>query len=357
MSSRVHFLSTPLSQLAPNASRYEIRFSAPDSSTLSTLWLVWAAFGLLSTLATGILILAIFSSRKARASAFNLYLAGLAFPDFFNGANSTLVALLNYSKGAYWSEAVCEWQNFFVVFGFTGSFWMNALVAFEVYKMLRMTRKLESYMAPSRRTVLLRCMMVYAFACFMASWGLWGVIPMKVQLHRGALCLANETSAESALFFWAFAAFWTSGLPIMIALFVGVMTWYNRLLPTKAELAAVAEATSWNVVEAGKKRRQCRRAKQAREISLYFIRIFICLLLWFPTTVCYFDLRSVLPLFIASTWCFCQAIVQVLTSLTKHDVCEAVCDLMLCRLCRPSTVAPTGHTMSLAEQVGIEMSV
>jgi uncharacterized membrane protein len=65
----VHF-----SELATNASFFEVGSSKPDDATAQAVWIAWAACSGLSTLFAGTVATAVLASEKARGSVFNIYL-------------------------------------------------------------------------------------------------------------------------------------------------------------------------------------------------------------------------------------------------------------------------------------------
>jgi acyl-CoA synthetase (AMP-forming)/AMP-acid ligase II len=86
------------------------------------------------------------------------------------------------------------------------------------------------------------------------------------------------------------------------------------------------------------------RLKQARTIALFFARIYVVVLLWYPAFgLMVIPFRSPMPTAIGLPIVFLQSAVLACMSLTKTDVREAVVDLLspglphMCR--RPSSVA------------------
>jgi hypothetical protein len=157
----VFHLGVPISQLAANASKATIRMSVPDAGTMQTIWTVWAALASAASIATAVLICAVCASPQARASAFNVYLVAMLLPDLFFSVGLIMTCLASIPAGTFASYGWCSFQCFYMVFDSVASICMTAVVAGEVYKLLRATHSMRPYSPPSHREVLLRCLVVY----------------------------------------------------------------------------------------------------------------------------------------------------------------------------------------------------
>jgi hypothetical protein len=208
---------------------------------------------------------------------------------------------------------------------------MNAVIALEVYQLLHKTKELAEYTPPTWRVVLCRCLGVYAWSDFIASWSLWGVLPHRAFLHWGMVCLPAEYSLRSQLFYFFFT-FVCTGLPITIASFVGYKVYRSKLLDFNAQIAHISKSTA-DIFRTQDAYRQ--RAQRARCIGIYFAQIFITLVMrQFGALLTLPDTHSAAPFLVGITWFSCIPILTAAASLTKADVREAVLDLVCCRWAR-----------------------
>jgi hypothetical protein len=299
----------------------------------------------ISGLASTALFTAILSSPKARSSVFNIYLAALNWPDITFSVAFLFTSLQNLGHGGY-LIGMCKYQSFFVAFGGSASFYMNALIAYEVYGLLSATKRLKAYIPPSNRTVILRVLAVYAWCAFLASCVLWAV-PIYPYLMRGLICLPSEVSTASSMFRFAVFMPMTFMAPVMFSVGIGFVSWLQGLIrfyPPMKALSSGAEQGSMSVAIGNRRR-------QARALFLYFTRIFVALLLWIPLVgSTMLDVRSIWPLASGMTLGFAQPIFTVAAALSKADVREALLiDLLRCgrwsatHQVRPRIVLPTGE--------------
>ena len=125
------------SSLPLNASRYEWMHAKADPNTLRMIWSTWMVLAEVAAAASAIVIVGILSSKKARSDVFNLYIVFLCAPDFVFSSMCGATCALNWWTGSYYGGPLaCKWQSFYVVFGFAGSMWMQALIAAEIHRAL-----------------------------------------------------------------------------------------------------------------------------------------------------------------------------------------------------------------------------
>jgi hypothetical protein len=436
-------LLVPLAQLPANASHYAWRLGLPEPDVLQMMTIVWCLCSWIAALASFVLSAAVLSCQKARASAFNLFLVGLTVPDLILNVSSgiTLTAnLLNPDLAFTGPLGVvrCDWQGelmcrvahahlpcpamkhgpvrccthnlhaasgcqpapsaarssehpvsaahagFYHTFGVSASFWLNAVVAREVFVLLRKTQRLESYWPPSRRAVLLRCLLVYAWAGFIASWHLWGMLPiLSLPLH-GLTCVMIDYDVPSTVFFWLAYIPAVSGAPTVYAIVIGYICWRDKLIgrpspltgrPSRAcngHTSALVSRTysrhslSWSATATGEisastsapqsrsnvisSRSLEQRSRQARSLSVYFGRIFLLyFVMWTPAILLIFvtSFRSPWPTWAGGAWAHLSGLVSALIGMSKPDVGQAVSDLLSCgdllRLRPPPRVSVAGH--------------
>jgi hypothetical protein len=97
-------------ELQSNASGYEVQSSKPDDASVRAIWTGWAVFAVLSTLSSAMVVTIVLSSKKVRASIFNVYLAALPSAEFFMSLNFAITCLLNVAHGGYLGRVMCEYQ-------------------------------------------------------------------------------------------------------------------------------------------------------------------------------------------------------------------------------------------------------
>jgi hypothetical protein len=315
-----------------NATRYDIRSSTPDPAVMRAVWILWATNGTLTAIAAGAICLGVITSRKARASPFNLYLVGLIFRDVVVNIFFVLTNLSNLSRG-YVSPFQCEFQCFYLVFSVAASYYLNVVIALEVHKLLSKTKQLAEYTPPTWRAVLCQCLGVYALSAFIASWTLWGVLPHRAYLHRGLVCLPAEYSVPSQIFYFLGFVATCAGLPMTAAYYIGYKVARGQLLDFNAQIAALTSKSTASLFREQDAYRQ--RAQRARLIGIYFTHIFVTLLMWqLGATLLVLDTYSAAPTVAGVTWCTAIPILTAATSLRKPDVREAVLDFVLCRWAR-----------------------
>jgi hypothetical protein len=97
-------------ELQANASRFEVQASKPGNALARAIWTGWAVFAVLSTLSSAMVVTIVLSSKKVRASIFNLYLVALLSAEFFMSLNFAIICLLNVAHGGYLGRVTCEYQ-------------------------------------------------------------------------------------------------------------------------------------------------------------------------------------------------------------------------------------------------------
>ena len=315
--------------LPANATRYDLFRASPSPATLQTMWLAWAFVSELSAVACALVILALLCDRRARQSPFNLYVIFVSLPDFLFSFLCGITCAYNYSRGGFFSdEAMCEFQAWYCIFGFTASPWLNACIAYELHGFLKSTTRLVAFRPPTRRRVIVQAMCVYAFAAFVASWTLFGraipSMPHRANAAGGMACLPVEFSVGSTLFFWLLFVPTFIGAPLVYIVYVAVHTWRHKLISPRRSTAS----------------------RQAFSLAMYFLRIFICfLVMWVPTIILIyvFDLRLIWLGWAGGTWSHLQGLVAVLLTLTKRDVLRAVATLVCCGRTPPSLAGDAGE--------------
>jgi hypothetical protein len=246
------------------------------------------------------------------------------------------------------------------------SFWLNAVVAHEVFVLLRKTQRLEAYTPPSRLGVLLRCLLVYTWAGFISSWHLWRVLPIRSLPLHGLVCLMLDYDLASTIFFWLAYVPAAAGAPTVYVVAVGYICWRDNLIGLPSPTACRAsrsqntrvssrvspaqsrhssshtseqgEGSAWSgaapsLPQGLPQRSLEQRSRQARALSVYFARIFLVFfVMWAPAITLVFvtSFRSPWPIWAGGVWAHSAGLVSALISMSKRDVWEAVVDLFSC---------------------------
>eukprot|EP00962_Isochrysis_galbana_P051081 scaffold22423_cov120-Isochrysis_galbana.AAC.3 len=325
-------------ELQANASHFEVQSSKPDDATARTIWIGWAACAVLSTLSSAISVTVMFSSKKVRTSIFNIYLIVLLSSDFFMSFNYAITCLLNVANGGYFGRAMCEFQGFYMMFSMGCSFYINLLIAHEVFRLLSATKRLQPYTPPSRRVVLLRCLGVLLPCAIVSSLGAWRVLPHESRLMRGVLCLptASGTIGKLSPLLLPIILPLLAYIPTVLALALAAVSWRRKLL--NFEQNKIANASSKDLHARAVHRH---RVQQTQMLTIYFARIYVVLLLWYPAIgFMLLTVHSPAPTAIGVVFVFVQSLVSAAMSLTIRDVKEAATGLFRRLTCQRTAFEP-----------------
>ena len=191
--------------LAVNASRYEWNRAKPEPAVLHYVWGTWMVTAACAAFASSLIIVGVLHSKEARRNVFNLLVVFLCLPDFVFSCLCCITCALSYSAGEYTpigGAMGCEWQSFYVIFGFTGSMWMGVVIAAELRHVLRCSHGRRAYMQPSLKQVLRRTGAVYVGSLFIASWPFISAIPVRADTASGMACVPLPYDVSSEVFLW-----------------------------------------------------------------------------------------------------------------------------------------------------------
>ena len=315
-------------ELNENSTRYDAIVAAPSDEALMHYWWTWAVVATMVGIASLILFLGIAFSPKARKNPFNLYLLYLSIPDFIFSLSCGITCLLNAINGEYWAAWMCNFQQWYCVFGIGSNAWLNACVVRELYKMLWFGYNRRRYTSPSLHFVSQQALVVFLFMGFLGTWGVieaphW---PYHAGAPSGLACLPIEVDHASSLFFWLVFFPLFTGIPSVYIIYVTYRIWRYKLIPPT-----------------GKR----------RLLTVYFGRlIFVFYIMWLPTMILLFVIPSYGPTwvhFLGGLWSHLQGAVSMAVSLMKPDIASAVKHLLLCQcekeVGNPSHVASHGSEL------------
>ena len=124
-------------ELTEDSTRYEINIAAPSDETLVVHWSIWTGVALFAGIFVLVVFIALIINPRIRRQPFNCYLLYLMIPDFVFSLSCGVTCLLNTVKGSYWSHTMCNWQQFYVVWGVGSNCWINAIISYQIHNLLK----------------------------------------------------------------------------------------------------------------------------------------------------------------------------------------------------------------------------
>lgn len=206
--------------------------SSPES--LHVQFAVLGTVNILVAMFCGLLILGILRSKTLRNRPFDLYILSIAIPDFWSGVSCMFACLLSVRGSSFVSEGMCGYQSFFLNASVAANTWLNAVIVFQIHKLLRYSHARRRYFPPSKRQVICHAGCVYAYSI------MWGVLcamqkdlfgmPFQSHAYAGLYCIPMEEDGNS----WFFYIVFLNGVFVLPAIYaVGALTHilWKGLLP------------------------------------------------------------------------------------------------------------------------------
>ena len=190
--------------LNENSTRYDYPRGRPEDNVLQIQFSILAFINGLVAIATFILILAILKSKKLRSNAFNLYLLFMAIPDFIGSLFCLLTCAMSAPGSDFYSEAMCGFQSFYLIFAFAGNAWTNVIIFHQVNKLLEYSQNRRRYFPPTKQQVFCHVGMVYTYALIWAALMAFPIkgMPIQTKLYYGFACFPMEQDETSTWFFY-----------------------------------------------------------------------------------------------------------------------------------------------------------
>mmetsp|Transcript_3516 Transcript_3516/g.5220 ORF Transcript_3516/g.5220 Transcript_3516/m.5220 type:complete len:513 (-) Transcript_3516:107-1645(-) len=250
---------------------------------------------------------ALLLKKTVRKVSYNAYLIFLVVPDtmvniFFFAAG---VARLCGSKELLFINGL-QWV---LVFYYVGNFWMNCIVAYEMFTLVKKSYQREKTNPPSLRKVLSQGSFVYTIALLIAIWYALEVpwSPYSVTKQGTAVW----ASMEGGVFSTKGTILLTTGItvpPTVYVLYIAFTIWWKKLLP---------------------------KSGRTRVISLYFIRILMVFFVFYYPGIAIYILKTFVKnqdIFLFMRLSnrvieFTQALLTLHLSRKKADVNQAVEEL------------------------------
>jgi hypothetical protein len=169
--------------------RYDRDVAAPSADDLVTMWTVESIIFAFNSIIIATVFLAIVLSRKTRRNPFNTYLLFLMAPDFVFGFLCMLACSLSASTGEYFASWMCRFQSWFIVCGLSINSWLNAVISYEIHRMLKASQIRKRYFPPATKIVVRNSLLVYASCAFLGTWTLLGDwLPIDTDAQFGYFC-------------------------------------------------------------------------------------------------------------------------------------------------------------------------
>ena len=298
-------------ELTSNSTRYDNLLAAPSDRVLHAMWSSWAGIALSVGLFVSIVFLGMLSSPLTRTKPFNVYLLAIMFPDIVFSLCCGVTCLLNALNGEYWSTWMCNFQTFYCVFGIGANAWLNAVIAFQLHRMLKFSRGRRRYTPPKIVHILRQTGIVYVYTAFLGTWGIYLGKAFPSAAPSGLACIPIEVDKKSSFFFWLIFFPIFVAIPVVYVIWVGYDVMFrSKLLPPS-----------------GKR----------RQLSVYFGRLVLAfIIMWLPTFLLLFVAGSWLPPWVhwvGGTWSHLQGAVSMSISLMRKDIRRAVSRFLKCQ-CR-----------------------
>lgn len=191
-------------ELTSNSTRHDRIRAAPSDADLLLMRIIWSAILFVVTGLTFVLLLGILTApAKVRKNTFNTYLLYLVIPDFVFSFCCLLTCVTNSIVGL--QDWMCQVQHLYLVFGTGANCWLNAVVAWQLYRLLHKSKfpnLARPYKAPTHKDATRHAMYVYAGVVLVAC--LYYIPtgnkdPLAIVSHKGMFCFPGEASRESSL--------------------------------------------------------------------------------------------------------------------------------------------------------------
>jgi hypothetical protein len=130
-------------------------------------------------------VVACLSSRKVRSKAFDLFVVIIVIPDAILVTEFGINTIIKLSLWDGLTKPKLNWQvqsvhDWVQMFYYVTNFYMNAVIAYQIFKMAKMSMKFQRYKAPSIKRILVWSGIVYLLAGLYATWFVidapWGMI-------------------------------------------------------------------------------------------------------------------------------------------------------------------------------------
>mmetsp|Transcript_4676 Transcript_4676/g.7267 ORF Transcript_4676/g.7267 Transcript_4676/m.7267 type:complete len:403 (+) Transcript_4676:731-1939(+) len=195
-----------------------------------------------SSLCGVIFLSAILSNPKVRNVSYNLYLVFLVIPDLLLNFSFMIIVMFKVDEDGIfrksWTEAVIWFVNFY----YTAFFWVNFIIAHQIYNLVKKSYRRIKVAPPSTTTVLIQCLCVYTGGVLIATWCALDVpwSPMSANLDNGLFVFQSPEdgifSKKGTYILMAIFLF----IPTIYVLYVAVIMRVKNLLPTSGRTRVIS---------------------------------------------------------------------------------------------------------------------
>lgn len=228
--------------LNENSTRFDYPRVQPEGDILQIQFSILAFINFLVAASSMLVIVAILKSKRIRSRTFNLYLLFMAIPDFIGSFLCLLTCALSASRSIFFSEAMCGFQSFYLVFAFCGNAWTNVVIMNEVNKLLTYSEHRRRYFPPKRQRVYCQVAVVYTYALSWAALVAYPFqgVPIISKPYYGFACFPMEQDTASSLFLYV--AFLPGILifPMLYSLFIMGRILRRGMLPKAGKRRALS---------------------------------------------------------------------------------------------------------------------
>jgi hypothetical protein len=297
-------------EINENSTRFDNVLAAPPDDSLIKMWFGWATIGGFVGFFALMIFIPIVANKKIRDNPFNRYLIYLMIPDIIFSISCGLTCFFNGLEGHYISEWPCKAQSFYFVFDVAGNSWLNAAVCKQLFQMLSCAERFQRYSPPTLHRVNMDAVVIYAWAAFVASWGLYDQPwwPHKSFLVIGAACIPVDFSTGSTIFYYLIFFPSLIGIPLLYVIYAGYQIRKRKLIPPT-----------------GKR----------RVLSIYFLRLVaVFVIMWVPALLFMTVLNRWIGhwvIWFGGTWSHMQGGVSAAVSLFKPDIAKTVYRFWTCQ--------------------------
>jgi hypothetical protein len=231
-------------ELNENSTRYDSSRAWPTSDGLRIKFSVLATINAIVAAASLLLIVSILRKAEIRRNSFNLYLLFIAIPDFIGSFSCFLTCAMSAPKAEYYSEAMCGYQASYLTFAFTSNAWLNAVIMYQVHKLLRFSHNRRRYFPPTKKQVFRNTAVVYSFAFILGMLAGFTPnipgIPMESHAYYGYACFPMDGDESLTWFFYFVFCPLTLLIPFNYTLGVMFHIYWYKLLPAEGRRRNIA---------------------------------------------------------------------------------------------------------------------
>ena len=210
------------------------------------MWTIWGTTSVIGALSSLVVFLALMKQRNmVNKNPFKQFVVCLTFVDFFFTA-SCVQCLVNLSLGRYEDLGyMCDFQGWYIIFGFGGSMYVNCFIGRAVHHMLVASVEGKHYIIPTPLHVTLQCMLAYVTCGVIGLLPIIPSFPIRYLPLGGGACFPLASNYSQMLFFWLVFVTMFVGVPLVYLIYLLThLVWikaFSRLAKMSGD-AAVAKA-------------------------------------------------------------------------------------------------------------------